>query len=386
MRNRFTLLSSIGLGALATYIFDPVSGRRRRALIRDKATALKTKTTDAMDVTSRDLRNRTTGLAAEAKSWLHWSAKSDDTLEQRICSKIATLVSYPHSIRVKNDNGKVVLSGPILVHEVDALLKHVSGMRDVHEVDNKLEVCERADLVPDLQDEAWHGNKGQVLDIAQSNWSPSTRFVAGTFGAGLALFGARKLSIWGTALAGLGGAIFTRAVSNIEFRRLTGIGAGRKAVTVHKTINVAAPVETVFKFWSSYENFPEFMANVHEVKLVGGNRSHWVARGPGNTHVEWDAIVTEYTPNKKIAWETTDDSSEIQHSGVVRFDPNPDGSTRVSVHMDYNPMAGAIGHAAARMFGADPKSEMDEDLNRMKTMVETGKIPSAGTSELFYTH
>ncbi|MGQ0547505.1 MAG: hypothetical protein ACT4P3_19600 [Betaproteobacteria bacterium] len=42
---------------------------------------------------------------------------------------------------------------------------------------------------------------------------------------------------------------------------------------------------------------------------------------------------------------------------------------------DYVPPAGALGHAVAALFGADPKSEMDADLMRMKTMLETGRPP-----------
>lgn len=43
--------------------------------------------------------------------------------------------------------------------------------------------------------------------------------------------------------------------------------------------------------------------------------------------------------------------------------------------MSYNPPAGAIGHVVASLFGADPKSEMDADLARMKTLIETGIRP-----------
>jgi uncharacterized membrane protein len=59
----------------------------------------------------------------------------------------------------------------------------------------------------------------------------------------------------------------------------------------------------------------------------------------------------------------------------VRFEPNGDGGTRVSVELSYIPPAGAFGHAVAAIFGADPKSEMDTDLLRMKSMVETGHPP-----------
>jgi uncharacterized membrane protein len=64
----------------------------------------------------------------------------------------------------------------------------------------------------------------------------------------------------------------------------------------------------------------------------------------------------------------------------MRFDANPDGSTRVSIRMAYNPPAGAIGHAVAKFFGADPKRQMDEDFNRLKSLIEEGKTstPEAG--------
>ena len=34
-----------------------------------------------------------------------------------------------------------------------------------------------------------------------------------------------------------------------------------------------------------------------------------------------------------------------------------------------------IGHAVARLFGADPKTEMDADLLRMKMLIENGRAP-----------
>jgi uncharacterized membrane protein len=56
--------------------------------------------------------------------------------------------------------------------------------------------------------------------------------------------------------------------------------------------------------------------------------------------------------------------------------------------MSYNPIAGALGHAVASLFGADAKSQMDADLARMKTMIETGIPPhdAARKGETAYTH
>jgi hypothetical protein len=55
-------------------------------------------------------------------------------------------------------------------------------------------------------------------------------------------------------LAGL--ALFARGATNNQFKRLTGVGGGRRAVDVQKTINVTAPVETVFGFFTEWESWP----------------------------------------------------------------------------------------------------------------------------------
>lgn len=65
---KVTLAALIGAaaGALAMFVFDPVSGRRRRALARDKAMSLSSDTAESLRDTARDLRNRAKGVAAEA--------------------------------------------------------------------------------------------------------------------------------------------------------------------------------------------------------------------------------------------------------------------------------------------------------------------------------
>jgi uncharacterized membrane protein len=45
---------------------------------------------------------------------------------------------------------------------------------------------------------------------------------------------------------------------------------------------------------------------------------------------------------------------------------------------------GGVGHIVAALFGADPKSEMDADLVRMKTFVETGKPPADASAAQRY--
>jgi uncharacterized membrane protein len=64
-------------------------------------------------------------------------------------------------------------------------------------------------------------------------------------------------------------------------KRLVGINAGRRAVDIQKTITIDAPVETVYAFWTAYDNFPRFMSRVHDVRpSTREGQSHWTVEGP----------------------------------------------------------------------------------------------------------
>ena len=165
-----------------------------------------------------------------------------------------------------------------------------------------------------------------------------------------------------------------RAAMNRKLSALLGLAGARDGIVVQKTINVDAPVEEVFGFWTDYQNFPRFMHNVKDVRQVADRRSHWVVAGPAGVPVQWTAEVTGLVPGELIAWRSVR-HSDVRHEGAVHFTGTTDGGTRVRVELSYIPPAGAFGHAVAAIFGADPKSEMDADLLRMKSMIETGHPP-----------
>ena len=106
-----------------------------------------------------------------------------------------------------------------------------------------------------------------------------------------------------------------------------------------------------------------------DVRQTGTDTSRWVVTGPAGVPVEWTAVVTKYEPNRLIGWKTIA-GWPVAHAGLVRFDSNSDGTTRIDLRLSYNPVAGALGRLVASLFGADPKSEIDADLLRMKTMIK----------------
>jgi uncharacterized membrane protein len=176
----------------------------------------------------------------------------------------------------------------------------------------------------------------------------------------------------------LGSLLFLRGITNVDLGRLTGIGTDgdptRGGIEIRKTISIAADVGDVFGFFSNYDNFPLFMHNVREVRDHGDGYSHWTVAGPAGVPVTWDALLTDYEPNRCIAWQSVR-GAVIAHAGVIRFDENPDGSARVDIRLCYQPPGGVIAHALASLLRSDPKSEMDEDLARLKTLIERGRFP-----------
>ena len=144
-----------------------------------------------------------------------------------------------------------------------------------------------------------------------------------------------------------------------------------------------APVGEVYAFWSLYENFPRFMSRDYDVRSSDREpmRSHWKVAGPAGTTVVFDAEIRSAVPNQRIAWKTLP-GSPVAHAGVVRFDAESPGQTRVHIRMTYNPPAGWLGHTVASAFGVDPKSSLDADLARMKTLIETGRAPHDAAQRL----
>jgi uncharacterized membrane protein len=151
--------------------------------------------------------------------------------------------------------------------------------------------------------------------------------------------------------------------------------AGDRGINVHESIRLEKPVEEVYRFWRRLENLPRFMTNLERVTELGDGRSHWVAKGPAGTSVEWDAEIINEDENKVIGWRSLPDA-QVVTAGSVNFDRVRDGgSTQVSVHLQYAPPAGRAGALVATLFGREPSQTIREDLRRFKRLLESGEQP-----------
>ena len=134
--------------------------------------------------------------------------------------------------------------------------------------------------------------------------------------------------------------------------------------TIEQSIEVEVPVRTAYNQWTQFEQFPQFMEGVDEVRQLDDTHLHWVASFGGKQH-EWDAEITEQTPDQRIAWTATDGK---KNAGVVTFHHLDESRSKVMVQLDWEPegmvesLGGAIGSDERRVKG---------DLERFKELIES---------------
>jgi uncharacterized membrane protein len=219
------------------------------------------------------------------------------------------------------------------------------------------------------------------------NVGANERIASAAGGSLLALYGLSRGSLTGLGLAAAGAALVYRGVTGHchlygslgvstadRPGPATSVRAGR-GVRVDQAVTVNEPAEELFHFWRDFANLHRFMKHLVSLR-PDGERSHWVARGPAGMTVKWDAEIVNERPNELIAWRSLP-GSEVDNAGSVHFTPAPAGrGTVVRVELKYDPPAGRLGAAVARLFGEEPTRQVREDLRRFKQLIEAGEIPT----------
>jgi uncharacterized membrane protein len=214
----------------------------------------------------------------------------------------------------------------------------------------------------------------------------------GSVAAGLTLtaYGLTHRRARGFLLAGVGALLVRRGLSgHCDTYDLLGINTagtgqdtrralgGTGGVHVEERVTIEQPVELLYRFWRNLENLPRFMRHLDSVERVTDTLSRWRAIGPGGTVVEWNAEIINDVANKLIAWRSLD-GSDVVSAGSVHFEDAGTGrGTRVRVRLQYNPPGGRVGAALARLMGSDPATEIRDDLQQFKQLLETADLPIA---------
>jgi uncharacterized membrane protein len=242
-----------------------------------------------------------------------------------------------------------------------------------------------------LNSEVFPTNSSENARLTNSNDGGSginvariERLACAVAGGALALYGLRRRSISGLVLSAAGAALLHRgSTGHCNVYEALGINSANgsdkevpvaRDVHVEKSITINASPEELYAFWRQFENLPLFMDHLESVTNLGFNRWHWVAKGPLGARVEWDAEIYNEKPNEMIAWRSLE-GSDITNAGSVHFEPAPgERGTQVKVVLNYNAPAGKFGALLAKLFGQEPGQIIEEDLRRLKQILETGEI------------
>ena len=133
--------------------------------------------------------------------------------------------------------------------------------------------------------------------------------------------------------------------------------------SVEESIDVNVDVTTAYDQWTQFEEFPHFMDGVKGVRQIDDKHLHWVAEFAGETR-EWDAVITEQIPDRRIAWTST---SGVANGGIVTFSPLGSSSCEVTLRIDYRP-EGFV-ESAGSMLGL-VGGQVRGDLERFKGFIE----------------
>ena len=230
-------------------------------------------------------------------------------------------------------------------------------------------------------------NTGIRRESGNINVGEIERIVCAIAGGALAVYGFRNRTLKGLLLTVAGTALLHRgATGHCNTYDLLGITTNNNAtavdapapvakdIHVEKSITIGKSPSELYTFWRDFENLPKFMSHLESVACVTPNRSHWIAKGPAGTRVEWDAEVYNEKPNELIAWRSLE--GEVTNAGSVRFEDAGERGTVVRVVLNYNAPGGKLSALVARLLGGEPGQMIEDDLRRLKQILETGEIAS----------
>jgi uncharacterized membrane protein len=167
---------------------------------------------------------------------------------------------------------------------------------------------------------------------------------------------------------------FTVASKIVKSKKKT----GSDAIFVSESIVINRPVSEIYRFWRKLSNLPRAMSHLESVEERSGNRSHWKAKGPVGTKIEWDAETLVDRENEIISWRSLEGAT-VRNEGTVRFKDVGNGQrTEVKVSLTYHPPGGPLGASVAKLLGTEPSQQVAEDLRRLKKELEgSGASPAA---------
>jgi len=150
----------------------------------------------------------------------------------------------------------------------------------------------------------------------------------------------------------------------------------RETAEYSTTIDVAAPLEAVFRFVSSIDNLPRYLPTVHTAKPQGGQRVEVDGEANGR-HYHSDGWFRIDNAAHAVRWGS---DGENDYRGEMRLSEKG-GGTHVACHIHFNPRPDEATSMREHQGGADAVMQdgLESALQSIKRICEGsgGKQPSS---------
>ena len=114
-------------------------------------------------------------------------------------------------------------------------------------------------------------------------------------------------------------------------------------VRIEKSIDVYSPLRSVYRQWTRFEEFPDFMAGMIDVEQLDDTHVRCYAE-VGGEEQELEAEIVDHVPNEYIAWRSN--LAGYPAAGVVQFESLGPDVTRVQLVVAYEPASEEPGEEA----------------------------------------
>jgi uncharacterized membrane protein len=141
-----------------------------------------------------------------------------------------------------------------------------------------------------------------------------------------------------------------------------GVGDGRR-MPIQQSVDVAVPVETAWKLWNKYEDYPKFMHRLESAEKIDPKHVRFTGKIWGISR-SWEAKIIEKRPHQTIAWVSEEG---LDNAGVVTFHKVGPRLTHIELNLDIAPHGPIEKIARGMRF---TKRAVRADLHRFKAYAE----------------
>lgn len=222
-----------------------------------------------------------------------------------------------------------------------------------------------------------HRKEVRTLPSDRNSTGPSFRYL-GIAGGTAMLLGAWWRRGLGSALLALFGmGLLCRSLATPHSRaRQKRIRWEHDHAHLEGTVSINRPAQEVYNFWRELVQLPKIMGFIDYIEPKGGDVTHWVAHGPDNRVVEWDAELIDDLPNHRLTWETLP-GSDVHGWGTVTFESDPQ-RTVVVLAMNFEPSERHPEYATRQFLNNLKTFDISNSLRELKIFLETGNAVPPG--------